>query len=60
MGWEAWLTVAVISLCFVAMATNRVAPDTSLMGGLTILLLSGILTPAEAFAGLANEGVMES
>ena len=58
MGWEAWLTVAVISFCFIAMAMNRVAPDTALMGGLTILLLSGILTPAEAFAGLANEGVI--
>ncbi len=58
MEWEAWLTISVILLCFVAMASNRVAPDIALMGGVTVLLLSGILTPAEAFLGLSNEGVI--
>jgi di/tricarboxylate transporter len=58
MGWEAWYTLAVIAMCFGAMATNRYAPDATLMGGLILLLLSGILTPQTAFAGLANEGVI--
>jgi len=58
MGWEAWYTLAVVAICFSAMATNRFAPDASLMGGLVLLLLSGILTPQTAFAGLANEGVI--
>ncbi len=58
MEWEAWLTISVILSCFAAMASNRVAPDIALMGGVTILLLSGILTPAEAFLGLSNEGVI--
>ena len=58
MEWQAWLTIGVILLCFTAMALNRVAPDTALMGGVTVLLLSGILTPAEAFLGLSNEGVI--
>lgn len=58
MGWEAWYTLAVVMICFSAMATNRFAPDATLMGGLVVLLLSGILTPQTAFAGLANEGVI--
>lgn len=58
MGWEAWYTLAVVAICFGAMATNRFAPDGTLMGGLILLLLGGILTPQSAFAGLANEGVI--
>ena len=58
MGWEAWFTIAVITFCFTAMAVYRVAPDIALMGGLTLLLISGILSPSEAFIGLSNEGVI--
>jgi len=58
MGFEAWFTLATIALCFTAMASNRVAPDIALMGGLSLLLLVGILTPEAAFAGLSNEGVL--
>ncbi len=58
MGWEAWFTLATIAVCFSVMATNRAAPDTTLIGALTLLLLSGVLTPATAFEGLANEGVI--
>ncbi len=58
MDFEAWFTLATITLCFVAMATNRVAPDITLMGGLSLLLLTGILTPEAAFSGLSNEGVI--
>lgn len=58
MGFEAWFTLATIALCFTAMASNRVAPDITLMGGVSLLLLTGILTPEAAFAGLSNEGVL--
>jgi len=58
MGWEAYLTVAVIALCFAALASGRVAPDVALVGGVAILLVSGVLTPQQAFAGLANEAVI--
>ena len=58
MSWEAWLTIAIILLCFIAMAAYRVSPDISLMGGITILLVTGIITPAQAFVGLSNEGVI--
>ncbi len=58
MTWEAWFTLGVLVLCIGMLALNRYGPDIVLMAGLTILLLSGILSPAEALSGLANEGMV--
>jgi len=58
MTTEAWFTLAVIALCFGLLALTRFATDIVLMGGLTLLLVSGILTPEQALSGLANEGVV--
>lgn len=58
MGWEAWLTVAVVFACFAMMAMTRAAPDIVMSAGLTVLLLSGVLLPAEALAGFANQGML--
>ncbi|HFD91861.1 MAG TPA: SLC13 family permease [Gammaproteobacteria bacterium] len=55
---EAWFTVAVIALCFGLLVFTRIATDIVLMGGLTLLLVSGVLTPEQALGGLANEGVV--
>jgi di/tricarboxylate transporter len=57
MGWEAWFTVAVVVLCFAVLARNRAPPDVTMAGGLTLLLVSGVLTPAQALGGFANEGM---
>ncbi len=58
MVWEAWLTVGVVVLCIGLLATNRFPSDAVMLGGLTLLLLAGVLTPGEALAGLANEGMV--
>ena len=58
MTWDAWFVFAVISLCFGLLATNRFSPDLILMGGVTLFLVSGIVTPSQALAGLANEGMV--
>jgi len=58
MGWEAWFVVVVVVTCFGVLTTNRVAPDIVMVGGLTLLLVTGILTPQEALSGLANEGMV--
>jgi len=57
MGWEAWFTLAIIGLCFSALLLSKVAADVIIVGALMILLLAGILSPQEALAGMANEGM---
>ena len=54
----ALLSIAVVLLCFAGLMFTRVAPDVLLMGGVAILLVSGILQPVEAFSGFANEGTI--
>jgi di/tricarboxylate transporter len=58
MTWDAWFVFAVISMCFGLLATNRFSPDLILMGGVTLFLVSGIISPSQALAGLANEGMV--
>lgn len=55
---EAWFTVATIGLVFVLLAFTRLAPDLVLIGGVTVLLVAGIIGPGAALSGLANEGVV--
>jgi di/tricarboxylate transporter len=58
MGWEAWLTLSVVAGCFAMMALTRVSPDITMSGGLTVLLVSGVLLPGEALAGFSNQGML--
>jgi len=57
-GWEAWLTLAVVVLCFALFAFTRVSPDLVTSGALTLLLVAGVLTTEEALQGFANEGML--
>ncbi len=57
MPFDAWLVLAVVALCFGLLASNRFSADLILMAGLTLLLVSGVLSPADALAGFANEGM---
>lgn len=58
MGWDAWTAIGVTLGIVVAMAINLAAPDLLMIAGLTVLLLLGIVTPEQAFAGFANEAVL--
>ena len=58
MGWEAWLTLAVVVGCFAMMALTWISADIIMSGGLTLLLVSGVLLPAEALAGFSNQGML--
>ncbi len=58
MAWDAWFTLAVVLLSFGLLAYKGHAPDVILLGALTALLVSGVLTPHQALAGLANEGMV--
>ncbi len=58
MVFEAWFTIAVVLVMLGFLAFTDFGLDTVLMGGVTLLLITGILTPAEALSGLANEGMV--
>lgn len=58
MVWQAWFTIAVVLLCLGLLASNRGQPEVVLMGGLTLLMVSGVLKPSEALAGFANDGLI--
>ena len=57
MGADAWITLAVMGLVLGLLAATRVGPDVILCGGVTLLVTLQVLTPAEAIAGMANEGM---
>ncbi|MBC8210318.1 MAG: SLC13 family permease [Gammaproteobacteria bacterium] len=58
MGWEGWFSIAVTTLCFSTLALTRYSADIVMVGGLTLLLLAGVLSPEQALSGLANEGMV--
>ncbi|MEO5376828.1 MAG: SLC13 family permease [Magnetococcus sp. DMHC-6] len=58
MGIDAWLSLSTLLLCCGLLASNRFSADVTLLGGVTILLLAGVLTTQQALAGLANEGMV--
>jgi di/tricarboxylate transporter len=58
LGWQAWLSIGVVIGAFLLFATGRGAADLVTSAGLTLLLISGVLTPAEALAGFSNPGML--
>lgn len=58
LGWQGMFTLALVLTCFGLLAGTRIAPDIVTSGILTLLLVSGILTPAEALAGFSNPGML--
>lgn len=54
----AWLALAVVASMVAALALTRHGTDVIFMGGLTVLLVAGVVSPPAAFAGFANPGVV--
>lgn len=55
---QAWIAVAVVIACFGGLVFTAISPELILLGGVGVLMLAGVLTPAQALAGLANEGTI--
>lgn len=55
---EAWFVCFVLLLCFGLLASNRFSPDLIMMGGLTLVLVTGVISPQQALSGLSNEGMV--
>jgi di/tricarboxylate transporter len=58
LGWQAWVTLGVIVAILGVLVAKDVDTDVVLTGGITILLLAGVLNAKEALAGLSNEGIV--
>jgi di/tricarboxylate transporter len=56
--WQAWFTLLVIGGILVSLVRNRIRPEFVFLSALGILLIAGIVTPAQAFSGFANEAVI--
>jgi di/tricarboxylate transporter len=55
---DGWITIAVIVGMVVVMAANLAGPDMVLIAAVTVLLLTGIIEPSEAFIGFSNPAVV--
>ena len=54
MSWEAWYTLGVIVLTIVVLGRSWLPPSGAMLGAMVAVLVPGIVTPAQAFAGFAN------
>ena len=57
MEFSAWLTLGVIGLSIALMIGSRIAPDVILVGALTVLIVTGVVSADAALAGLGNPGL---
>ncbi len=58
LGWEAWYTLGALVLMTAGLVSNLARPDLILLGTLGLLLLAGVVPPADAFYGLSNPAVI--
>ena len=54
MTWQGWLTLLVVCLTVAALARDFMSPAAAVLGADILLMVTGIITPAQAFAGFSN------
>ncbi len=54
MTWQAWFTLAVSIGTIALLARDIVAPASAMMGATILLLVVGVISPGQAFAGFGN------
>src|SRR5690606_32967382 len=58
MDWQGWLSLGLTLGVLGLLVMTRLAPDMVLMAALTILSVTGILTPSETLGGFSNSGLV--
>ena len=58
LGWQAWVTMGIVVAIFIVLMCTRLPSDYVFLGGLGVLLISGILDPFEALSGFSSQGVV--
>jgi len=54
MTWQAWITIVVIIMTVVVLVRDLLPPALTLLGGTTILLVTGVIDVDHAFSGFCN------
>ncbi|MEN8239709.1 MAG: SLC13 family permease, partial [Actinomycetota bacterium] len=54
MSWEAWYTLAIVVSTMVVLARNWLSPAGAMVAAMVAVLVPGIITPTQAFAGFSN------
>ncbi|MCB9603386.1 MAG: SLC13 family permease [Sandaracinus sp.] len=55
---DAWITAGVVLAVLAGLAINAVSTEVVVLSGLVVLLVTGVLEPAQAFAGFSNPGLV--
>jgi len=58
MTTPAWITAVVLASTLAALASNRFSADLVMLAALSVLLVAGVIDPAQAFGGFANDGLL--
>jgi di/tricarboxylate transporter len=58
LSWEAWLTLGVVASVLALLVTTRLPADFVFIGGLGVLLVSGVLNAKEALSGFSAPGMI--
>lgn len=58
MDWQAWLVLSLTVAALLCLIFSHVAPYLVMMGVMTLLSVSGVISPAEALSGFANPGLI--
>jgi di/tricarboxylate transporter len=57
-GWQGWLSLALTIGALAVLTLTRIGPHLVMMGVLTVLSVSGVLSAGEALAGFGNSGLI--
>jgi di/tricarboxylate transporter len=52
--WQAWLTLLVVLATIYLLARDLIAPAVAILGAVIVLLVIGVVSPADAFQGFSN------
>lgn len=58
LGVDAWVTIAVVVGLVGALMSDWGRPDLVMLSGLSVLLVTGVVSPEQAFSGFSNSAVL--
>jgi di/tricarboxylate transporter len=58
MGFEGIFVLVIIGFCLAMLIGTKISPDVVFIGGLTIIMVFGIIPVSDALTGFSNEGML--